>query len=101
MTAASTIGKSPTQMAFKRLRKNLLAMLGAAVVLIVVVLAFFPAWVVPHHTDGSGPYTAAEQFTVRRHGKSRREFPGILWEPMSWGATSGRESFTAQASHSG
>ncbi|MGB1396891.1 MAG: ABC transporter permease [Planctomycetota bacterium] len=79
MTAASTIGKSPTQMAFKRLRKNLLAMLGAAVVLIVVVLAFFPSWVVPHHADGSGPYTAAEQF---RSAETWQKPPGIPGHPL-------------------
>ena len=78
MTATS-IGKSPTQMAFKRLRKNLLAMFGASVVLVVIFLACFPSWVVPQHADGSGPYTAAEQF---RTADEWQKPPGIPGHPL-------------------
>ena len=73
------IGKSPTQMALKRLRKNLLAMGGAAIVLIVFFLAFFPSWVVPHHVDGSGIYTYAEQF---RTAEEYQKPPGIPGHPL-------------------
>ena len=73
------IGKSPTQMALKRLRKNLLAMGGAVIVLIVFFLAFFPSWVVPHHVDGSGIYTYAEQF---RTAEEYQKPPGIPGHPQ-------------------
>ncbi len=73
------IGKSPTQMALKRLRKNLLAMGGAVIVLIVFFLAFFPSWVVPHHADGSGIYTYAEQF---RTAEEYQKPPGIPGHPL-------------------
>ncbi|MDE0959431.1 MAG: ABC transporter permease [Planctomycetota bacterium] len=78
MTAVKQ-GKSPTKMAFKRLRKNRLAMLGAAVVMVVTLLALFPSWMVPSHTDGSGPYEFAEQF---RSATEYQKPPGTAGHPL-------------------
>ncbi|MDE0957027.1 MAG: ABC transporter permease [Planctomycetota bacterium] len=78
MTATNR-GKSPTQMAFRRLRRNVLAMAGAVVVLIVVLLAFFPSMLVPSHADGSGPYDFAEQFRAK---EQYQQPPGIPGHPL-------------------
>ncbi|HIO65737.1 MAG TPA: ABC transporter permease [Planctomycetes bacterium] len=75
MTATNR-GKSPTQMAFRRLRRNVLAMAGAVVVLIVVLLAFFPSMLVPSHADGSGPYGFAEQFRDKDQYQQPPLIPG-------------------------
>ena len=78
MTATNR-GRSPTQMAFKRLRQNRLAMLGAVVVLVVTILAFFPSWLIPTHVDDAEPYSFAEQF----RGKSEyQQPPGIPGHPL-------------------
>ena len=76
---ATRRGRSPTQMAFKRLRRNRLAMLGAVVVLIVTILALFPSWLVPSHDDGTGPYQFAEQF---RSASEYQQPPGIPGHPL-------------------
>jgi len=78
MTATNR-GKSPTQMAFRRLRRNVLAMAGAAVVLFVILLAFFPSMLVPSHADGSGPYEFGEQF---RDKDQYQQPPGIPGHPL-------------------
>jgi len=78
MTATNR-GKSPTQMAFRRLRRNVLAMAGAAVVLFVILLAFFPSMLVPSHADGSGPYEFDEQF---RDKDQYQQPPGIPGNPL-------------------
>ena len=78
MTATNR-GRSPTQMAFKRLRRNRLAMLGALVVMMVTVLAFFPSWLVPSHADGAGPYGFAKQF---RGAHEYQQPPGIPGHPL-------------------
>lgn len=72
-------GKSPTQMAFKRLRRNRLAMCGAVVVFVVTLLAFFPNLIVPVHGDGSGSYDFSEQF---RTADEYQKPPGIPGHPL-------------------
>ncbi len=70
---------SPTRMALKRLYSNRLAMLGAVVVAIVVVLALFPSWLVPSNADGTAPYSYDQQF---RSADEYQQPPGIEGHPL-------------------